>query len=438
MAGNNRLRISVGLLAGLITAFLLSHLLNLAAVASTLVITGDWSGWDYLWSQFYSMGFVFFYTLYILLLLIYLYYYPRAVKPNPLVRDEELPSVSIVIPAYNEEDRIGGVIENVLSIDYPRDRLEVIVVDDGSSDKTSIVASQYPVRIVRHGVNRGRGAAVMTGIRNAKGEIVITVDADTRLEKNSVKKLASIFRVYPWIGAACGRLKTPRTGKLLVLGQWVEYLLGYSYSKLLKSLTGWMLIPSGAFSAYRRSLVAGVDVSDTLAEDFDLGLNVIRSGYRLYYAWDAVAYTDVPETLGSFLRQRTRWSIGGLQVLAKHRDMLFDRKYGVVGLFGLPFHYVIGYAVMVMEVFGLSFLAGLALLGVILQVNLLTLLIWLLLLKTYSLTLLAPGWFYARRILGEKLGLIHLLFYWYVYYYLLLYSVVRGVIVYLREFTTKW
>ncbi len=223
-----------------------------------------------------------------------------------------------------------------------------------------------------------------------------------------------------------------------MIGQWVEYVLGYSYSKLLKSLTGWMLIPSGAFSAYRRSLVADARVDDTLAEDFDLGLHVIRKGYRLYYVWDAVAYTAVPRSLDGFVRQRTRWSVGGLQVLAKHRDMLFNKRYGVVGLFGLPFHYIIGYAVMVMELFGLSFLVVLGLSGVLSLAKLFLITTWLVLLKLYSLTLLAPGALYARRLLGEKIGLHHLLHYWFIYYYLLLYTVVRGLIVYLRELRTGW
>ncbi len=163
------------LLALLAASYILSHLIGAAAIYTTILFCGDASAWSYLWGQYYSMGFVFFYTLYILLLLIYLTHYRRLAGPNPVLPDEELPSVTVVIPAYNEEERIGRTIENVLGQDYPRGKLEVLVVDDGSTDGTVGVASTFPVVVVRHPVNRGRGAAVMTGIRNAHGDIVVTM-----------------------------------------------------------------------------------------------------------------------------------------------------------------------------------------------------------------------------------------------------------------------
>ncbi len=355
---------------------------------------------------------------------------------------DRLPYISVIIPAYNEEDFIGKTIESVLNSCYPRSKLEVIVIDDGSTDNTYLEALRYPVKIIRHSRNMGRAEAIKTGIKYASNDIVVTIDADTVIHKYALRYLVLAFTDKA-VGAVCGRLVVSRNGSILTCGQYVEYALGYAYTKTLRSHTGWMLIPSGAFSAYRKHLIEDTSISDTVAEDFDLGLHVIRKGYRLRYVREAIAYTDIPCRLSDYMRQRIRWCVGGLQVLAKHHDLFLRRKYGIVGLFGLPFHFIIGYAVLVMEFFGLSFLATLAILNPLVNyfgsyTTLLALVLWLVLLKLISIVLILPGVHYARNVDGERIGLLSILCYWLIYYYILLYAHVKGIIVYLKRGVTGW
>ncbi len=427
----------LSIITGLAVSYMLGLALNQIVVYTIDIIFGSEYN-EYIWTQYHVMGFSVFYMLYIFLLLVYLYKLPVLVKQAEVLDDDELPRISVVIPAYNEEKIIGRAIESVLNSNYPKSKLEVIVVDDGSSDNTYAVASRYPVKVIRHEKNQGRGKAVMTGYRNASGDIVVTIDADTILDRDALRLVASYMVRDKRIGASCGRLKPLNSRGLLGIGQRVEYAIGYAYTKSLKSSMGWMLIPSGAFSAYRRELVVDADIHDTIAEDFDLGLHVIRKGYRLGYVKEAVAYTEIPSNLASYIRQRTRWSVGGLQVLAKHRDMMFNPRYGSIGLFALPFHLVFGFMVMVMEAYGLSFLILLLLAGYFAIETFLVLVSWLILLKIYTTLLLIPGFIYSRSIIGEKIGLHHLILYWLIYYYLLLYTTVRGIIVYFKYGSTRW
>lgn len=424
--------------AGLAASYLLASLLNHGVVSITSRIFRS-NIEEYLWVQFHAMGFAFLYTLYIFFVLAYIGVAKRkedihSKDPDP----RETPMVSLVIPAYNEEENIGKVLQNIMNIDYPKDKLEVIVVDDGSEDDTYHIAKRYPVRVVRHEENKGRGAAVETGISLATGDYIVTIDSDTLLARDSIKKIVSYMERQPNIGAACGRLRPTRTSGPLGIGQKVEYLLGYAFAKKLKSALGWMLIPSGAFSIYRRRVVADAHISNTMAEDFDLGLHVIRKGYRLGYVEEALAETDNPSTLRSFIRQRVRWNVGGLQVLAKHSDMMFNPHYEDIGLLALPLHLFLGFIAMLMEAYGLGFILTLNIIGIMPWTSLAVLGTWLALLKLSSIILLIPGYIYGKKKLGEQLKLHELLYYWTAYYYLLLYTGVRGSLVYLKQGITNW
>ncbi len=199
-----------------------------------------------------------------------------------------------------------------------------------------------------------------------------------------------------------------------------------------------MLIPSGAFSAFKKKLVEGIDISDTLAEDFDLGLSIIEKGYRLGYVKEALAETLAPGSPKGFISQRIRWSVGGLQVLAKHRNLMLNPSHGIVGLLGIPIHFILGYAVSLMEFFGYIFRTTLLITGIISPYLGIVLALWLPLLKLYSIILLIPSMIYSRRILENKIKPVNVLLYWFTYYYLLQYTVIRGVFTYLTKSKIGW
>jgi len=421
----------------LAAGFAIAVAIHRAASWVALRLTGAGpAGGAVLDEAFYLTGAVVVLTLHGALTAAYLAFLASPRRRGRGPRGGKLPRVTVVIPAYNEADSIGDTIRSVLASDYPRDRLEVLVVDDGSTDGTAAAAAEAGARVVRHERNMGRGAAVETGIRHARGEIVVTVDADTTVEPDAIRLLVEALASTPRAGAACGRLRPRVGGGVVGRGQRAEYAIGFAYSKLVKSLLGWMLIPCGAFSAYKRSVVAEARVADTLAEDFDLGLHVIERGLRLVYEPAAVAYTDAPKTLGQLVRQRVRWTIGGLQAMAKHHKLMANPKVGTVGLAALPLHFTIGYAAPLLEATGLAMLATLTLAASPREALLLA--SWLAALRALSLALLAPGALYARLKLREPITFLDLAAYWLAYYYILLYAGLAGFTLYLSAPHAGW
>ncbi len=399
----------------------------------------------YLWTQFFIMGFFFVLTFYIFFDIYYISvlkdFFNRMHK-HKQKQIGDSPTISVVIPAFNEEKYIGETINSVLQSDYPKDKLEVIVVDDGSTDDTYKEAAKYGVQIIRHAKNLGRGKALETGVKYASGEIVVFLDADTKLKKSALKRLISAFD-DPKVGGACGRLLVSSTrSNILTTGQKVEYALGFAYTKILRSAMGWLLIPSGAFSAHRRKLLLDLNLSDTIAEDFDLGLYIIEKGYRLVYINDAVAITEIPSTPKSYLKQRNRWTIGGLQVMGKHKSIFLNTEYGIVGVFGLPLHFVVGFAATLMELFGYVFLDALAVLSPLISYfspdKIIALFFWLILLKILSVILILPGYHFSKAVNKENIPLYEVFVYWFVYYYLMLYATARGIINYISGKNIEW
>lgn len=275
-----------------------------------------------------------------------------------------LPTVSIVIPAYNAESTLGPTLRSIASQDYPADLIEVIVVDDGSTDATRLVASWYMeripgMRLLAHKVNMGKPAALWTGITAARGDLVVTLDSDTILDRHAISRIVSLLSASPQLGGASGNIvPIASTGGLWRRLQEIEYFVSFEVGRhSMTILYGANPVMSGAFSAFHARMLkshgrTGIP-SDTLAEDFELTVLLWKKGYRTGYAWDAVAYTDIPGSLSGLYRQRLRWFAGGLQVLIKHPHLLrrggFSRllaAYLVVVEYLLPILQVAGYTLL--------------------------------------------------------------------------------------------
>jgi cellulose synthase/poly-beta-1,6-N-acetylglucosamine synthase-like glycosyltransferase len=273
--------------------------------------------------------------------------------------------VSVVVPAYNEEANIAATVQSLFVSDYPA--VEVIVVDDGSTDDTAdIVASlNLPgVRLIRQ-ANAGKPAALNTGISWARGEIIVLVDGDTVFEPTALGRLVQPF-TDPEVGAVSGNTKVAnRTG---LLGRWqhLEYVVGFNLDRRLYDLGECMPTVPGAIGAFRRDVLADVGgVPDaTLAEDTDLTMATLRAGWLVRYEQSAVAWTEVPSTLRQLWRQRYRWCYGTMQAVWKHRGSLFERgpagRLGRRGLVYLGLFQILlplcAPAVDVYAVYGLIFL----------------------------------------------------------------------------------
>ena len=257
-----------------------------------------------------------------------------------LVNPGYRPGVSVVVPAYNEEKVIVRTVQSLLAQEYPG-ALEIIVVDDGSPDRTAdVVTAAFEnnpgIRVLRK-PNGGKASALNLGVREATGEIVVAVDADTLLAPGAIEALVAPLS-DDRVGAVAGNAKVGNRINLVTRWQAVEYITSQNLDRRAFSLLNCITVVPGAVGAWRRGLVldAGGFSEQTLAEDQDLTLTLLRRKWHIAYADQAIAYTEAPDTLQGLSRQRFRWSFGTLQCAWKHRGALFRRRYGTLGFVALP------------------------------------------------------------------------------------------------------
>ena len=250
------------------------------------------------------------------------------------------PGVSVIVPAYNEEKVVVQTISSLLNQRYAGE-LEIVVVDDGSSDDTATICEEaygkHPRVSVYRKQNGGKASALNFGIARARHEVVIGLDADTVFDDDTVGELVQPL-ANPVVAAVAGNAKVGNRINLVTRWQALEYVTSQNLDRRAFSLLDCITVVPGAVGAWRRAAVLEVGgfKEDTLAEDQDLTLAMRRAGYSVAYADGAVAYTEAPDTLRGLARQRFRWSFGTLQCTWKHRDAFFRRKYGSLGFIALP------------------------------------------------------------------------------------------------------
>lgn len=250
-----------------------------------------------------------------------------------------LPSVSVIIPAFNEERVIAASVARVLASDYPA--LQVIVADDGSRDATSrVIADAFaadPRVTLLTLANGGKAAALNRALLHAEGEVIIALDADTQFEAQTIRRLARWF-ADPRIGAVAGDARVGNRVNLVARWQAVEYITAQNLER--RALAGFdaMTVVPGAVGAWRRAALDSVGgyPEDTLAEDQDLTIAIQRAGWRITYDPRATAWTEAPETFRALAKQRYRWAFGTLQCLWKHRAILRRGRPTGLALVGLP------------------------------------------------------------------------------------------------------
>jgi cellulose synthase/poly-beta-1,6-N-acetylglucosamine synthase-like glycosyltransferase len=249
------------------------------------------------------------------------------------------PFVSVLIAAYNEETVIVKTIKSILQSEYPN--FEVIIVDDGSKDQTSKVimdafSDNQQVRLIQK-ENGGKASALNLGYQEARGDIIVSLDADTLISKDAISLMVRHFE-DPNVAAVSGNVKVGNRKNLLTNWQHVEYITGFNLERRAFDELNCITVVPGAIGAWHKQRVqeAGCLSEDTLAEDTDLTLTLLRKGYRIVYEEKAYAYTESPEDVKSLIKQRFRWSFGTLQCLWKHRSGLFNKKNKTLGFIGLP------------------------------------------------------------------------------------------------------
>ncbi len=246
---------------------------------------------------------------------------------------EHLGGVSVIVPAYNEAANIAATVRSLVRNDYPG--IEVIVVDDGSTDGTADIVERLGllgVHVLRQ-PNAGKPAALNTGIAYARNDILVLVDGDTVFAPDAVGRLVQPLR-DPRVGAVSGNTKVANRRGLLGRWQHLEYVIGFNLDRRMFDIAECMPTVPGAIGAFRRTAIrdAGGVSEQTLAEDTDFTMAVLRAGWRVVYEPTAIAWTEVPATLRQLWRQRYRWCYGTMQAMWKHRHALTQR--GAAGRLG--------------------------------------------------------------------------------------------------------
>jgi len=260
----------------------------------------------------------------------------KRLAPSPAY----LPSVAVVVPAYNEGVGIELAVRSLAASDYPE--FEVVVVDDGSTDDTAEIVERLALERVRllRKPNGGKPSALNAGIDASSAPVIVMVDGDTVFEPEALRRLVQPLG-DPAVGAVSGNTKVGNRGGLLGRWQHIEYVTGFNLDRRMYEVLQCTPTVPGAIGAFRRDALAEVGgvSGETLAEDTDLTLAIGRTGRRVVYAEDARAWTEAPSSFGDLWRQRYRWSYGTMQAVWKHKRALLTRdpRERRIGRLALPY-----------------------------------------------------------------------------------------------------
>lgn len=253
------------------------------------------------------------------------------------------PLLTIIIPAYNEEHSIARTLDSLGEADYPNK--EVIVVDDGSTDNTFAKASAYREKfdnsvlfsVIRKPENGGKSSAINHGLLFARGEHIVTVDADSVIARDALKIIVSYFQ-NPTVAGVGGNVKVLNRVGLLTNCQALEYVVGINLWRRAFDIFGVVMVVPGALGAFNKRILrqTGNYDKDTLTEDFDITIKALKCGKVVQASSGAMTYTEAPATLGDFYKQRVRWYRGNMQTFVKHKDIATNSRYGMLRKYGYP------------------------------------------------------------------------------------------------------
>jgi cellulose synthase/poly-beta-1,6-N-acetylglucosamine synthase-like glycosyltransferase/spore germination protein YaaH/peptidoglycan/xylan/chitin deacetylase (PgdA/CDA1 family) len=255
------------------------------------------------------------------------------VKRSAVACPNEL--VSVLIPAYNEEATIAKTLQALRHSTYQN--LEILVINDGSTDQTSTVVkavaqTDQRIRLIEK-TNGGKSSAANLGLEQARGQLVVTIDADTILYPFTIAELIKPF-ADPQVDAVCGNVEVGNVHNLLTGFQALEYITSQNFDRRAFDELNCISVVPGATGAWRKSKIIGVGgyMEDTLTEDADLTLRLLINGGRIVYAPEARSRTEAPETVSALAKQRFRWSYGTFQCLSKNTKYFFSGTLGWVAL----------------------------------------------------------------------------------------------------------
>ncbi|MEM4390385.1 MAG: glycosyltransferase [Candidatus Diapherotrites archaeon] len=255
-------------------------------------------------------------------------------KPLP----KDFPFVSIIVPNYNGSRTLVKCIESLKALRYSGKK-EIIVVDDGSVDNSlQLLRKIKGIKVIAKKNNSGKAAALNTGLKVAKGEIVATIDSDTFPAPDALEKMVALFDSKD-VGAVTGLVRVSNKNGFLQYLQEIEYLVAFAFFQSVFSELNSMFFTSGSISIYRKSVLVKVGGFDenNISEDMEIAMRLRYYNYRIVACIDAQIFTEVPDSFSKLFKQRLRWYRGKFFNSAKYSQMIFNPKFGDFGVFVFPF-----------------------------------------------------------------------------------------------------
>lgn len=275
-------------------------------------------------------------------------------EEEPKKKIKKHPFFTTIVPAYNEEDTITATLASLVNLDYPQEKMDIIVVNDGSKDKTRETVEKFITRYPQRNItlinqeNQGKGRAMNVGLEEAKGEFFACLDADSFIAENALTEMLPYFEDKD-VAAVCPLLKVKKPGSVLQKIQWVEYIINMFY-KLLNYKLDCIHVTPGPFSVYRMKVIRDLGGYDekTITEDLEIALRLQKHHYKIVQTFDAIVETVAPNTWRQLFRQRVRWYKGSLDNALAYRKLIFNREYGDFGYVRMPTIFLSGLVTFVL------------------------------------------------------------------------------------------
>ncbi len=281
---------------------------------------------------------LFFFGIFFLLIFIFLQW-QNAFRLHKNPKMTKAYSVSFLVPAYNEEKSIENTVIALLNLNYPKDKREIIIINDGSTDRTLEIAKRlasqhFGIRVLDKN-NSGKANSLNEALAIAKGELVAVVDADSYPQPASLSRMVGFFDDIQ-VAAVTSRVLVKNKPNWLCNFQVLDYSI-IAWTRKLLDFVDSVYVTNGPLSVYRKSYARKVGGFDprNLTEDIEITWHLLSKGYKTRMAYDAIVYTTVPESLKIWIKQRVRWNLGGIQTVQKYWKSMF--KQGAFGYFVVPY-----------------------------------------------------------------------------------------------------
>jgi len=264
----------------------------------------------------------------------------KIVIRNGKIKLKHYPAVTIAVPCWNEENTVEKTVQSLLNLNYPKDKLQIMLIDDGSTDNTWNVINKftgYENIKVFHKENGGKYTALNFGLQHCETDFFGGLDADSFADPESLVRLMSYFEKNSDIMAVAPSVVVPDSKNIIQNAQKAEYNMGVYLKKMLCFL-GAINVTPGPMTIFKRKVFndLGYYRHGHNTEDMEIAYRMQQNNYKIEHCNDAYVYTNTPGTIRKLFRQRLRWIYGFINNTIDYKNVLFRKKYGNFAIFTLP------------------------------------------------------------------------------------------------------